>query len=389
MSALVSYGIFLLLVYGGFLSYGLYLGNSQRRRKIFHPYRQVSGLLILSICLSASVIYLSKGVVGLPDSPKNYDVQTLQNIQNHKAEVQRLQKILQDDPENVNAQLQLARLWGEVANYSEAEAIYQKLLQQPLPVKVAIGAKLMLGETMILGNEGEISQTAQQLFTEVLAQDENNIGAHYYLNLYRAQQGFVAEAKQNLQKLYDQVPQDSPWRKILLTQLGAELPSVKLPSLDPEIIADAEQLTPEERSAMIEQMVAGLALKQQQKPDNLQGWLRLVRAYGVLGNSAKQIDALRNAVRLAADDIALSIELTRLLRKQNQGKQNAEIIELLQVIYRKDPKNIEALWFLALADVEANQLAKAKVKFQKAINLLPENSEQRKELEKYIKNVLE
>ena len=50
-----------------------------------------------------------------------------------------------------------------------------------------------------------------------------------------------------------------------------------------------------ERQAMVETMVARLAARLDAKGDDLQGWLRLVRAYTVLGRDGEAQEALARA----------------------------------------------------------------------------------------------
>ena len=58
-----------------------------------------------------------------------------------------------------------------------------------------------------------------------------------------------------------------------------------------EDVRAAQQMSPEDRQAMIRGMVDGLAEKLKQNPDDLDGWLRLARSYGVLDEAAKSRDA--------------------------------------------------------------------------------------------------
>jgi cytochrome c-type biogenesis protein CcmH len=56
-------------------------------------------------------------------------------------------------------------------------------------------------------------------------------------------------------------------------------------------------------------MVAGLAAKLQEHPDDPEGWSRLGRSYTVLGEPDKAVDAYRHAVALKPDDAALKAAL--------------------------------------------------------------------------------
>lgn len=62
-----------------------------------------------------------------------------------------------------------------------------------------------------------------------------------------------------------------------------------------EDMANAADLSDEERDDMIDGMVAGLAAKLEENPDNPEGWIMLVRSYSVLGHSEKAQDYLDEA----------------------------------------------------------------------------------------------
>ena len=64
---------------------------------------------------------------------------------------------------------------------------------------------------------------------------------------------------------------------------------------DQEQIAAAQDMTPEEQQEMIAGMVQGLAERLQDNPDDLQGWIMLMRSYGVLGDRDKAVEAYENA----------------------------------------------------------------------------------------------
>ncbi len=63
-------------------------------------------------------------------------------------------------------------------------------------------------------------------------------------------------------------------------------------------MAAAQNMSPEDRLAMIRSMVARLADRLKSEPNDLDGWLRLGRAYGVLGQRDDAIDAYEHADKL-------------------------------------------------------------------------------------------
>ena len=62
----------------------------------------------------------------------------------------------------------------------------------------------------------------------------------------------------------------------------------------------AAELSPGDRAAMIEGMVAALAARLEDEPDDAEGWARLIRSYVVLDQRGSAAAALRSA-RAALD----------------------------------------------------------------------------------------
>ena len=62
----------------------------------------------------------------------------------------------------------------------------------------------------------------------------------------------------------------------------------------------AQEMSPEERMAFIRSMVDRLAMRLEEEPEDLDGWLRLARAYTVLGETGKAGEALDKAEGLVA-----------------------------------------------------------------------------------------
>ena len=60
-------------------------------------------------------------------------------------------------------------------------------------------------------------------------------------------------------------------------------------------IAAASSMSAEDRAAMIRSMVASLDSKLAENPETLDGWIRLVRSYAVLGDRGAAEGALQRA----------------------------------------------------------------------------------------------
>jgi cytochrome c-type biogenesis protein CcmH len=75
-----------------------------------------------------------------------------------------------------------------------------------------------------------------------------------------------------------------------------------VPALSENTIASAKDMSETDRTAMIRGMVERLATRLKQNGDDVDGWLRLVRAYLVLGDREKAKDALIEARQAVAND---------------------------------------------------------------------------------------
>lgn len=62
-----------------------------------------------------------------------------------------------------------------------------------------------------------------------------------------------------------------------------------------EDVEAAQEMSETDRQAMIEGMVANLAARLDENPDDLAGWERLIRAYAVMGRRAESVSALSKA----------------------------------------------------------------------------------------------
>jgi cytochrome c-type biogenesis protein CcmH len=87
------------------------------------------------------------------------------------------------------------------------------------------------------------------------------------------------------------------------------------PALSPETMAAARDMNAPDREAMIKGMVERLATRLKQNGDDVEGWLRLVRAYLVMGDQEKAKGALHDARQAVSGD-------AERLKQLNDGLKN-------------------------------------------------------------------
>lgn len=146
-----------------------------------------------------------------------------------------------------------------------------------------------LGEAFVLEGRGQINDDAVRAFDEALKRDPKALTPRYYLGRGRILKGETVEGLALWRALLPDVPADDPRRAVLESEIAAVARDGRLPTPEPE--AAQAQVGP----ADIQAMVDGLAARLKEQPDDPEGWVRLVRAYAVLGDGAKRDAALAEA----------------------------------------------------------------------------------------------
>jgi cytochrome c-type biogenesis protein CcmH len=158
-----------------------------------------------------------------------------------------------------------------------------------------------LGEALVGAANGVVTAEARAAFERVQKLDPADARAQYYLGLAAEQDGRREDAATIWRNLLDRAPKDAPWLSLVQAALArVSQGAARGPSA--EDVAAAGQLTPEQRAEMIRGMVEGLAERLKKDGTDLDGWVRLVRAYMVLGERDKARAAAADARRALAGD---------------------------------------------------------------------------------------
>ena len=128
-----------------------------------------------------------------------------------------------------------------------------------------------------MGAEGQVSDDAMQAFNAALKLDPQNAPAQYYLGLAKAERGDKPGALALWQTLMAEVPANSPLHQALVDRIALLTSQNGGAAPDPKA------------------MVAMLAARLKENPNDAGGWQRLIRAYMVLGERAEAQDALSTA----------------------------------------------------------------------------------------------
>lgn len=124
----------------------------------------------------------------------------------------------------------------------------------------------------------------------------------------------------------------------------------------------------------IDRMVADLAAKLENEPDNLQGWAMLARSYKAMRRPAEAERAYQKAWALVETDPQLLADYADLLASK-AGDLAGRPEELVAMALRLDPDHLQSLWLAGTAAFNRADYAKAVGFWQRAQRQIPPDSE--------------
>jgi len=134
-----------------------------------------------------------------------------------------------------------------------------------------------------------------------------------------------------------------------------------------------QQQLPSEAS--IDEMVAKLAARLQQQPDDLKGWVMLARTYTILKRYGKAETAYANVLRLGGENAGVLTDYADAMTMANGGRFTDQAGTLLTRALELDPDNIKGLWLAGHWKNQSGAYAEAIHYWQQAAAKLPPGSE--------------
>ena len=127
--------------------------------------------------------------------------------------------------------------------------------------------------------------------------------------------------------------------------------------------------------AQIEAMVARLAAKLRENPDDAEGWKLLARSYSVMGRFPEAVDAYARAAQRAPRDAQLLADFADALAMARGQRMEGEPARLVERALEIDPKNLKALALAGTAAFERQDYASAATLWARMLPLVPPSSE--------------
>jgi cytochrome c-type biogenesis protein CcmH len=370
--------------------------------KKFQPARPPSHRLTLAMAvilpLAGFGLYLT---LGSPHLPSQSAMDRLAEERSRTSpEIQDLEAKVGQSPSDAQSWIDLGRAYVDVERVKDAKDAFAKAM--------ALGRKepdllRQFAHAAILAEGGRVTTDAQSALQRALSADPGEPTSRFFLALAKAQNQDVEGALADWLTLERQLPPAAPLRQLLsenidkaARQLGKD--PAKLPgrtvgraggSAGPsaEDMAAAEQMTPEQRQAFIESMVERLAAKMKEEPENLEGWIRLANAYGVLEKRAEARAAWAEAAKRAPSRLDVQLDYAGALiqgRTDLAKSVPAEFPEAVKRIRTLDPENPLGLFYAGVVARAEGRPDEAKALWEKVLALMPEGSPERQQLQREI-----
>jgi cytochrome c-type biogenesis protein CcmH len=274
-------------------------GQSRRRRRT----AAIAALIVLP-CLPLG-LYLALGSPNVPDQPAFARVKAAQGGQSIESLIGQVEAHLTKNPNDGAGWEVIAPVYQRLGRFDDAVMARRKSL--------ALNGETAerysdLGEALVAAANGVVTDEAKQAFANAVAHDPQQAKARYFLGLADEQDGNVEGAASRWRAMLEDAPPGAPWVGFVRSALGRVTGEPVPPAAGPSDtdVAAAANMNDEQRTAMIRGMVARLADRLHADGSDVEGWLRLVRAYAVLGDRDKAKDAAadaRHALASRPDDI--------------------------------------------------------------------------------------
>lgn len=256
--------------------------------------------------------------------------------------IERVEARLKENPQDGKGWNAIAPVYLRLGRYADAAHAFAEANRlEGESVRRLTG----FAEATLMAENGVVTEPVRRATLRVLELEPGKIEVRVWLALAKEQDGDLPAAAAEYREILTKSPADAPWRQAVVDRLAlvekkiagvpdepkpagvAPLPNAATPAeAAPSAAAapspqappasgaapdgaapDVAAMSPAEREAFIASMVARLAERLEKDGKDLDGWLRLARAYKVLGKDDEARGALKSArTHFTAETAALA-----------------------------------------------------------------------------------
>ncbi|QFY59513.1 c-type cytochrome biogenesis protein CcmI [Rhizobium grahamii] len=236
--------------------------------------------------------------MGRPDLPSQPLQARLEHPGNDLAIlVSKAERHLAENPDDGKGWDVLAPIYYSTMRIDDAELAYRNAIRLLGPTAARLDG---LTETLMKRSDGTVTEEITAVLKQLLQLEPDNPRARFYMALGLEQAGQKQQALAGFQALAKASAPDAPWLPLvnehITTNGGTPTQAQPLGNPTQADVAAAEQMSTGDRQQMVKGMVESLNAKLTENPDNLEGWLRLIRSYAVLNDREHAVDALKRGL---------------------------------------------------------------------------------------------
>jgi cytochrome c-type biogenesis protein CcmH len=253
--------------------------------------RVVAATAIVALPLMSAALYMHYGSPRMVDvAPEPSHPVSLANAPLEQL-VAQVEQHLEKNPRDGRGWEVLAPVLFKLGRYDNAVRAFRNALTYN---GENAARRASFGEALGAAANGIITPEARAEFERAKALEPNDVKSRYFLGLAAEQDGRRDEAETAWRGLLNDAPPDAPWRAGVERAL-ASLTGKVAPEIPDEDVIAARSMNDDQRATFIRGMVERLATRLKQNGDDFDGWVRLIRAYLVLGDRDKALAAAGDA----------------------------------------------------------------------------------------------
>ncbi|MEP6356612.1 MAG: c-type cytochrome biogenesis protein CcmI [Hyphomicrobiales bacterium] len=243
-----------------------------------------------------------------------------------KTLVAQVEAHLANNPDDVRGWQTIAPVYQRQGKLDKAEEAFRKALSIGADDKSITGVMQNgLGQVLTQKEQGIVGDEALTLFRQAQINEPRDATGFFFEAIALSQDQKRSEAISAWEILIDRFGQQNPpWLEVAqqtLASLKAEAVAEETTSDETkgptaEDVEEISNFNEEDRNELIASMVDGLAARLESDPNNLSGWLQLIRSYIVLERKNDAASALKKA-RETFKDNAQSISKLDEIAQQN------------------------------------------------------------------------
>ncbi len=279
--------------------------------------RVVALAALIALPLLSTALYLLLGSPFVPGQPLAARIEAQQSPPLADL-VAQVEQHLAKDPQDAHGWEVIAPVYMQLGRFDDAARAWRNAVTYG---GSTARREANLGEALTAAANGVVTADAKAAFDRAARLDPNDVKSHYFLGLAAEQDGDKEEARRIWQALLNAAAPGAPWADFVrasLARLNAQQAPSPLADHSPgpssEDVAAAANMNPQQREQMVRGMVERLAARLKTDRSDFDGWLRLVRAYMVLGERDKARAAIADARQAIGNDAEKNRQLDALIK---------------------------------------------------------------------------